>query len=104
MKVDLGTYGIESQENTKPGRPAPTGGSRTAAASRSGSTSTNTVGLDQASFSSDPAQLQSFTAQVLAQPDIRQAKVQVLQQSISDGEYSVSPTQVADAVVSDLSS
>jgi len=46
--------------------------------------------------------VQSLEAQVLAQPEVRQAKVQSLQQAIGNGEYSVSAGQVAAAMASDL--
>jgi flagellar biosynthesis anti-sigma factor FlgM len=46
--------------------------------------------------------VQSLEAQVLAQPEIRQAKVQSLQQAIASGEYSVSAGQIAAAMASDL--
>jgi flagellar biosynthesis anti-sigma factor FlgM len=48
--------------------------------------------------------VQSLGAQVLAQPEIRGAKVEALQEAIGKGEYSVPPSQVADALVSDLAS
>ena len=59
-------------------------------------------GRDQTRFSFDQTRVQSLEAQVLAQPEIRQAKVQSLQQAIGNGEYSVSAGQIADAMASDL--
>jgi len=58
--------------------------------------------VDQTRFSFDQTRVQALEAQVLAQPEIRQAKVQALQQAIGNGEYSVSAGQVADAMASDL--
>jgi flagellar biosynthesis anti-sigma factor FlgM len=46
--------------------------------------------------------VQSLEAHVLAQPEIREAKVQSLQQAIGNGEYSVPVSQVADALISEL--
>lgn len=63
----------------------------------------STPGLDQARFSFDQARVQSLEAQVLAQPEIREAKVQSLRQAIGNGEYSVSAGQIADAMVSEFS-
>ena len=104
MRVDLTSRGVEQPENGKTGRAGQTGASGTTASSAPSSSSSSTLGLDQASFSFDPARVQSLAAQVLAQPEIRQAKVQALQQAIGNGEYSVSAGQVADAMVSELGS
>jgi len=100
MRVDLTTFGIEPPDNSKTGRAGQTGAGGTAATSTSGSSSRP----DQTGFSFDQTQVQSLAAQVLAQPEIRQAKVQALQQAIGNGEYSVPPSHVADALASDLGS
>jgi flagellar biosynthesis anti-sigma factor FlgM len=102
MRVDFTSLGVEPPENGKTGRAGQTGASGTTASSASGSTSSSTSGLDQTRFSFDQARVQSLEAQVLAQPEIRQAKVQSLQQAIANGEYSVSAGQVADAMASAL--
>ncbi len=103
MRVDLTTLGVEPPENGKPGRAAQAGDT-TAAGSASSPTAGSASGLDQASFSFDQLRLQSLQAQVLAQPEVRSDKVQTLQQSIGNGSYSVSPGQVADALVNELAS
>jgi flagellar biosynthesis anti-sigma factor FlgM len=46
--------------------------------------------------------VQSLEAHVLAQPEIREAKVQSLQQAIGKGEYAVPASLVADALVTEL--
>jgi flagellar biosynthesis anti-sigma factor FlgM len=106
MRVDLTSRGVEQPENSKTGRGGQTGASGTtassASSSASSSTSSSTLGPDQTRFSFDHIRVQSLEAQVLAQPEIRQAKVQALQQAIGNGEYSVSAGQVADAMASDL--
>ncbi|MGP8143800.1 MAG: flagellar biosynthesis anti-sigma factor FlgM [Terriglobales bacterium] len=99
MKVDFTTFGTEPPEKGTTGRAGQTEASGTAANSASGST----PGLDQARFSFDQARVQSLEAQVLAQPEIREAKVQSLRQAIGNGEYSVSAGQIADAMVSEFS-
>jgi flagellar biosynthesis anti-sigma factor FlgM len=58
--------------------------------------------VDQTRFSFDQTRVQSLEAHVLAQPEIREAKVRSLQQAIGNGEYSVPASQVADALVSEL--
>ena len=103
MRVDFTSRGVEPPENGKTGRGGQTGASGSSASSNlSSSSSSSTLGLDQTRLSFDHIRAQSLEAQVLAQPEVRQAKVQSLQQAIGNGEYSVSAGQVAAAMVSDL--
>jgi len=109
MKVDQTTLGVELPESGKPGRAGNTGGAETANAPSGTSgafsgSAANTSRVDQASFSFDQTRLQSLGAQVLAQPEIRDSKVQALQEAIGGGSYSIPPSQVADALVNDLAS
>jgi flagellar biosynthesis anti-sigma factor FlgM len=92
--------GAEPPENSKPGPAGQTGSTERSPGDAVGSN----TGLDQANFSFDQAQLQSLASQVLAQPEIRDNKVQALQQSIGQGDYFVPPGQIADAMVNDLAS
>jgi len=94
MRVDVTSFGVEPPEKGAPGRAGQTG------AARSGATSS--AGVDQTRFSFDQKRVQSLEAQVLAQPEIRQAKVQALQQAIGNGKYSVPAGQIADALVGEL--
>jgi flagellar biosynthesis anti-sigma factor FlgM len=107
MRIDFTALGVEPPDNGKPGRAEQTGASGTAASRNSGSASAsnadNTTGLDETRFSFDQTRVQSLKTQVLAQPDIRYAKVQSLQQAIGNGQYSVPPGQIADALVRDVS-
>jgi flagellar biosynthesis anti-sigma factor FlgM len=100
MRVDYTTFGAEPPDNSKLGRAGQAEAAGTAASTISGS---NSPGVDQANFSSDPTQVQTLQAQVLAQPEVREAKVQSLQQAIGNGNYSVSAGQIADALVSEFS-
>jgi flagellar biosynthesis anti-sigma factor FlgM len=59
--------------------------------------------VDQTRLSFDQTRVQSLEAHVLAQPEIREAKVQSLRQAIGNGGYSVPASQVADALISELS-
>jgi flagellar biosynthesis anti-sigma factor FlgM len=107
MRVDFTTFGVEPPENSKPGRVGQAGNSGSGATSATGSTSSSSTsssiaGGDQTRFSFDQVRVQSLQAQVLAQPEIREAKVKSLQQAIDNGEYSVPASQVADALVSEL--
>jgi flagellar biosynthesis anti-sigma factor FlgM len=94
MRVDFTTLGLEPPEKGKTGR----AGQAEAAATGASSTS----GPDRTRFSFDQTRVQSLESHVLAQPEIREAKVQSLQQAIGKGEYSVPASRVADALVSEL--
>jgi negative regulator of flagellin synthesis FlgM len=94
MRVDLASFGVEPPEKGTTGRAGQTGAA--------GTGTTSTAGVDQTRFSFDQTRVQSLEAQVLAQPEIRQAKVQSLQQAIGNGEYSVPADQIANAMVTEL--
>jgi len=98
MRVDLNTFGLEPPEKGTTGRTGQTGAAGTGASG----TLASTTGVDQTRFSFDQARVQSLQAQVLAQPEIRTARVQALQQAIGNGEYSVPPSQIADALLGEL--
>ena len=106
MRVDYATVGQEPQENSKPDRAEQTRASGKVASSNSastlGSTSNSTSSLDQVRLSFDQTRVQSLAAQVLAQPEIRQGRVESLQQAIGSDEYSVPASRVADALASEL--
>jgi flagellar biosynthesis anti-sigma factor FlgM len=97
MRVDLTTSGVGPPDSGKASRAGQPGasGSTNLAASVSGSTS----GQDQTRFSFDQARVEALNAQVLAQPEIRAAKVGPLEQAIRKGEYSVPAGQIADALI-----
>ena len=96
MRVDFTTLGLDPPEKGTTGRAGKTADAGTGANRASG--------LDRTRFSFDQTRVQSLEAQVLAQPEIRQAKVESLQQAIGKGEYSVPASRVADALVNELSS
>jgi flagellar biosynthesis anti-sigma factor FlgM len=109
MRVDFTTFAAEPSEPGKPGRSGQTGtaGASSANAVENSVTSNtpsndDTSAVDQTRFSFDRARVQSLQEQVLAQPEVRAAKVQALQSSIDSGEYSVPPSQVAEAIVSEF--
>jgi flagellar biosynthesis anti-sigma factor FlgM len=58
---------------------------------------------DAASLSLDHTNMQSLTAQALSAPAIRQDKVDALRQAIASGQYSMTPEQLADAMIQDAS-
>jgi len=98
MRVDFTTSGLEPPEKgttSRVGHTAPT-------ATGAGTGARNASGVDQPRFSFDQTRVQSLEAHVLAQPEVREAKVQSLQQAIGKGEYSVPASLLADALASEL--
>jgi flagellar biosynthesis anti-sigma factor FlgM len=101
MRIDLSTNGVQPDQITATRKRVPEPAVRDGAPEpilREGTT----AGGDRVRFSFDPKQVQSLQAQVLAQPDVRETKVAALQQSIAKGEYSISTSQLADAMVAEL--
>jgi flagellar biosynthesis anti-sigma factor FlgM len=96
MRVDLKTYGTESTGNSKTDRTH-----ATPAPSEQGN---ETVAHDQTHFSFDQTRVRALATQVLAQPEVRQQRVDLLRQSLGKGEYAVSENQIADAIIADLTS
>ena len=100
MRVDFTTSGLEPPEKSTTGRAGNAEHVGTGGGAGTGASSIS--GVDQARFSFDQTRVQSLEAHVLAQPEIREAKVQPLQQAIGKGEYSVPASLVADALVTEL--
>ncbi len=98
MRLDFTNFGAESAEQGKTGR----AGQSEDVENTASSSASNASGIDQATFSYDPTKVETLKAKVLAQPDIREAKVQALQRAIGNGEYSVPPGQIAEAIASHL--
>ena len=96
MRVDPRTSGTEAADSGKTDRARPT-----PAASEHGN---ETSALDQTHFSFDHTRVRALESQVMAQPEVRQQRVELLRQSLGKGEYTVSGRQVADAMLADLTS
>lgn len=94
MRVDLRTQATEPADKSKT--------ERARSAPASGEHGNNTAALDQASFSFDQTRVKALESEVLAQPEVRQQKVDLLRQAVGKGEYAVSDGQVADAMFADL--
>lgn len=94
MRVDLRTYGLDPPEEKKTGRTE-----QSPAAEQHGS---EAAALDKARFSFDHTRVKALEAEVLAQPEVRQQKVELLRQALGKGEYAVSEGQIADAIIADL--
>jgi|ERR1700722_10646645 flagellar biosynthesis anti-sigma factor FlgM len=104
MRVDFTNFGPEPPDKNDTGR--------VGQSASYGSTKNNTVAgassgasseADQASLSYDQPRVQLLAAQVLAQPEIRADRVGTLRQAIGNGHYSVSASDVAEALANDLS-
>jgi len=68
--------------------------------SNSGTTSTQGTAEDRITFHSNGASVQSLASQALQSPQVRQATVETLRQSVSSGQYNVDTARVANAIVS----
>jgi flagellar biosynthesis anti-sigma factor FlgM len=51
------------------------------------------------SFPEDTVSISTLTAKALQSPEVRQDKVDSLQQSVSNGEYQIEPSAIAAAMV-----
>jgi flagellar biosynthesis anti-sigma factor FlgM len=54
---------------------------------------------DRTTLQTDSQSIQSLTSQALNSPEIRQGKVDSLRQSVSSGQYQVSPSAIAGAMI-----
>jgi len=96
MRVDLRTSGTEPADSGKTDRAHPT--------PATGEHGNQTFALDLTHFSFDQARVRALEGQVLAQPEVRQQRVELLRQSLGKGEYAISDGQVAEAMLADLTS
>jgi flagellar biosynthesis anti-sigma factor FlgM len=60
--------------------------------------STRGAAQDWTSFHSDSSSVLSLTSQALNSPEVRQATVDALRQSVSSGQYQVDATKIALAI------
>ena len=96
MRVDLKSTGTEAADSGKIDWAHPT--------PATGESGNQTSALDQIHFSFDHTRVRVLESQVMAQPEVRQQRVESLRQSLGKGEYAVSDGQVADAMLADLTS
>ena len=68
----------------------------------SGTHESGAAGADRARFSFDQARVKTLEAAAMAQPEVRQQKVDALRQAVGKGEYAVSDAQIADAISADF--
>lgn len=101
MRVDLTTGGAGQTEGAGSSHSARSGSAAsnsTSAASAANEPASGSAGADRAQFSYDQTRIRSLTEQALSAPEIRQAKVSSLAQSIGSGQYSVDAGKVASAI------
>ena len=96
MRVDLRTSGTEAADSGKTDRAHST--------PVIGEHGNKAAALDQTHFSFDHTRVRALESQVMAQPEVRQQRVELLRHSLGKGEYAVTGGQVADAMVADLTS
>ena len=92
MRVDLQTQQLETLQKAKAGRTA----------QPSPPKAEDEAAVDRASFSFDQVRVQSLASEVMAQPEVRDQRVEALRQAVGKGEYAVSDGQIAEAMMSDL--
>jgi flagellar biosynthesis anti-sigma factor FlgM len=59
------------------------------------------AGEDRADLSTGSDAIQDLKLRSSAAPDVRQQRVEALQQSVANGTYRVSPSRVAEAMIAD---
>jgi flagellar biosynthesis anti-sigma factor FlgM len=95
MRVDGNQTAQLLSESEQTGNPSLAGGALRASAS-------SAPGEDQAKFSGIHLQVRALAEQVLQFPEIRQEKVNALQQVVLGGNYQPNSKQVADAVLAHM--
>jgi len=60
------------------------------------------AGADQARFSFDHTRVKKLEAMAMAQPEIRDQKVDAIRQAVGKGQYAVSDAQIAAAISADF--
>ena len=94
MRVDLTNHGTKSVDGGKPDR------ARVTPDQKDHGSAIATP--DKTHFSFDQTRVRALESQALAQPEIRQQRVDLLRQSVGKGEYAVSDNQLATAIIADL--
>lgn len=94
MRVDLRTYGLGPPDEKKT--------ERATTARVPDQATSEAASPDKTRFSFDQARVRALESQVLAQPEVRQERVDLLRQAMGKGEYAVNEGQIADAIIADL--
>jgi flagellar biosynthesis anti-sigma factor FlgM len=94
MRVDLRAYGVDAPDKAKT--------DQSGKASQQATRESESAGADQARFSFDQARVKTLEAVALAQPEVREQKVDAIRQAVGKGQYAVSDAQIAAAIAADF--
>ncbi|HVM94657.1 MAG TPA: flagellar biosynthesis anti-sigma factor FlgM [Terriglobales bacterium] len=100
MRIDFTSSAAPQVDSAVPSKTAQRASATKEATSAAGSAAET----DRAQFSFDGGRIASLTAKALAAPEVREAKVASLAQSVASGQYTVDAGKVAGALVSAYSS
>lgn len=103
MRIDFSSNGLPQTESTAGAEANATAGKPASAAEASSTAEAGSSAADRANFSFDSARVESLTAQALAAPEVRQAKVASLSQAIGGGAYQVDAAKIAGAMAAEWS-
>jgi len=98
MRVDFTNFGLEPPDKGKASRPGQTS---TASAPAANDNATVSTGADRARFTFDQTRVQALDVHALRAPEVRQAKVEPLQQAVANGSYTVDSGKVAEAMLAE---
>jgi len=101
MRVEFTNIGLEPEKN-KPGRAAQAGTAASLPVAGENSSDQASAGVDSTRFSFDQPRVASLETEALAAPEVRQEKVAPLQQAIDNGNYTVDPNKIADAIAAEF--
>jgi len=102
MRVEFTNFGLEPPEKSKPGRAAPAGTAASPPGAGENGSDQVSAGADSTRFAFDQARVASLETQAMAAPEVRQEKVAALQQAVENGDYTVDPSKVADAIAAEI--
>jgi len=89
MRIGLNTPDSQSVSAEQAKKPA------TSAVNQSEQSSS----VDKSGLSQDRVTLSALASQALGMPEVRQATVDSLRQSVSSGQYQLDPNDIADAIL-----
>jgi len=102
MRVEFTNFGLEPPDKSKPGRAAQAGTAASPPVAGENGSDQTSAGVDSTRFSFDQARVAWLETQAMAAPEMRQEKVAALQQAVDNGDYTVDPSKVADAIAAEL--
>lgn len=92
VKVDLNGHDVSTLTSITSPQPE-----RSGAAALPDPDADHPMGEDKATLSGD--RVTALTAEVLGFAEVRQAKVEALRQAIQNGDYTIEPSKIAEAMI-----